>query len=230
MATATIMQLTALVGPPTGSEWMEAVQVGPTGAPIGSVRLTSLQLNELGNIGPTGPTGPGVGATGPTGPSGGGPTGPTGAGPTGPTGATGPSGGGPTGPTGVGGPGPTGPTGTFGPTGAPGPPLASVTATVASAVNDYSPIGYTPGTTNRLILTPSSGGSTVSGIASATDNWTMLIYNASATDALQFLHLSGLSATGNQFSCSQGNPQYIAPLSAAYVVYLAPIAKWIFAS
>ena len=77
MSTTSIPQLPALIGNPSGTELMEAVTVGPTGVPTGSVRLTVAQIAgaNSGQIGPTGPTG--TGPTGPTGP-GTGATGPTG--------------------------------------------------------------------------------------------------------------------------------------------------------
>lgn len=252
MSTTAIPQLPVLPNI-SGTELLEVVQVGPTGVPIGSFRTTTGQVaaasaGQVGptgptGAGPTGPTGPNTGVTGPTGPTGqaGGPTGPTGAtGPTGPpngpTGPTGPSGSGatgPTGPTGIGTQGVTGPTGSTGPTGpgAMGGSLASVTATVASSVNNYSPSGYVAGTTNRLILTPASGGSTITGLVAAVDGWQIRIWNPSTTDSLQFAHLSGSSTGSNQFSCSLGSNQFIQPLSAAIVEYVGgSTLKWIFLS
>ena len=254
MSTTSIPQLPALIGNPSGTELMEAVTVGPTGVPTGSVRLTVAQIagansGQIGptgptGTGPTGPTGPGTGATGPTGPTGsaGGPTGPTGlegpTGPTGPpngpTGPTGPSGGGPTGPTGSGATGPTGPTGT-GPTGPTGPTgggitVSSVTATVASSVNNYSPAGYVAGTTNRLLLTAASGGSTITGLVAAVDGWQVRIYNLSTTDYLLFPNLSGLSISTNQFSCSMNANQFIQANSGALIEYIGATGNWKFVS
>ncbi len=234
MSTTTILQLPPIVGGLTGTEVLEIVQVGPTGAPIGSFRITTEEIAQLGSIGPTGPTGPGIGPTGPTGPSGGGPTGPTGAGAAGAQGPTGSQGiAGPTGPTGSGGNGPTGPTGaSAGPTGPTGPAglitLVSVSATLASSQNNYSPTGYVGGTTNRLILTAASGGSTMTGLVGATDGWAVFVYNASSTDSIVFLNLSGLSLAANQFACSQGLAQSLPPLTGANILYV--VNQWVFAS
>jgi hypothetical protein len=190
----------------TPAGWAYAGLVGPTG-PSG---------------GPTGPTG-GIGATGPTGVTG--PTGPTGTtGATGTAGPTGPSGGpiGPTGPTGQAG-GPTGPTGPAGLVS-----LSSVTATVASSVNNYAPSGYVVGTTNRLILTPASGGSTITGLLATgvPDNWSILIVNASSANTLYFPHLSGSSASANQFSNANAAEWAIPPLGTARINYV--VGQWSF--
>jgi len=181
--------------------------------------------------GPTGPTGASGGPTGSAGPTGAsGPTGPTGpsvTGPTGPTGTVGPTGPG-SGPT-----GPTGPTGSSsgitGPTGPAGPTLSSVTATVPSSANNYLPAGYAGGTTNRLILTPASPFSTITGLTATavSDNYKLYIYNASATNYISFSHLSGSSATANQFSCPQGQPATLAALTGVWLTYITGIG-WTF--
>ena len=184
---------------------------------------------NTGATGPTGPSGGPTGATGPTGPTGvTGPTGQSVTGPTGATGAAGPTGpsGGPAGPT-----GPTGPgTGDTGPTGPAGPALASVTATVPTTANNYAPTGYTGGTTNRLLLTPSVGGSTITGLSASgvPDNWEVYVYNPSATLTLSFSHLSGSSAASAQFSCPQGSTLQLAPLTGLLLRYISSIC-WTFA-
>lgn len=176
-----------------------------------------------GSVGPTGPSG---GPTGPTGSAG--PTGPTGVSVTGPTGPTGSAGTlGPTGPSGgpIGPTGPTGPgVGATGPTGPPGPTLASVSAAVATSVNNYAPTGYTSATT-RLILTPASGGSTITGLSGTgtPDNWSILISNASATDVLYFPHLSGSSSAGNLFQNANAAEWAIPPLGCARINYVVNV-------
>lgn len=188
---------------------------------------------------PGGPTGPTGSSGGPTGPTGAGPTGPTGAvaptGPTGPTGTAGSSGAaGPTGPSG--GPaGPTGPTGSAGgPTGPTGPAgsvsLSSVTASPASSVNNYAPTGWSVSVTNRLLLTPASGGSTLTGLQAGgiADGWQVLIVNESGTNSLYFSHLSGSSSAGNQFSCPGAGTASLGPLAAVTIAYVAAISAWVF--
>jgi hypothetical protein len=201
---------------PTGPAGQNGVDgtPGPTGPSGGG------PTGPAGNNGPTGPTG----ALGPTGPSGTGPTGPTGAGPTGPMGPTGT---GPTGPTGPTGTGPTGPTGAgpTGPTGA-GTPLVSVTASVGASVNNYSPGGYAGGVTNRLILTPNSGGSTITGLVAGTDGWQLVIYNPSTTDSLSFPNLSGSSTSTNQFACPNGVTNVLGPQTGVLIEYVTN--QWVF--
>lgn len=225
MSNVTIPMLPQAVGL-TGAEQMEAVQSGGV-----SVRVTTGQIASLGgDMGPTGPTGS-AGTSGPTGPTGTsttGPTGPTGPA-SGPTGPTGPSVTGPTGPSGTGPNGPTGPTGA-GPTGPTGPggvaTLSSVSASVAASVNNYSPVGYVAGTTNRLLLTPNTGGSTITGLLAAPDGWQILIWNPSSTDSLIFAHLSGSSTSTNQFACPGASPAYLGPYSAVTIAYISNV--WVF--
>jgi hypothetical protein len=103
-----------------------------------------------------------------------------------------------------------------------------VSATVATTVNNFSPAGYVAGTTNRLILTAASGGSTISGLVGAVDGWQVRIYNPSTTDTLTFLNLSGLSTSTNQFQCANGQSQGIGPTSGALIEYVSNV--WWFLS
>ena len=140
---------------------------------------------------------------------------------------------GPSGPTGSVIPfiGPTGPTG-FGPTGPTGPPgsvgVSSVTATVATSVNNFAPSGYVPGQTTRLILTPASGGATITGLLAAPDGWEVDIINASTTDYLEFSNQSSSSLTANQFVCPGGNPTIVGTSAAAIIKYV--VSQWRFMS
>jgi hypothetical protein len=199
---------------------------GPTG-PMGNPGLTG-PAGATGPItpGPTGPTGAGgLGPTGPTGPASG-PTGPTGSPGLSVTGPTGPSGPGVTGPTGPGITGPTGPAGgATGPTGPQGPGSAfnsQVTATLASGVTDnYSPAGYTGGTTNCLILTPTDGTSTLAGLSASgvTSGYQLIIWNASSTIAFTFENqASGTPA--NQFACPGAGSVSLGPFTKVLAVYL----------
>jgi hypothetical protein len=188
---------------------------GPTG-PTGTGAT-----GPAGTIGPPGPTGPASGPTGPTGASGG-PTGPTGAGPTGPTGA------GPTGPTGAGSSGPTGPTGA---SGGAGQFNSSVSAAPSGTVNNYAPSGYTAGTTNRLLLTPSAA-TTLTGLTSAaSDGFVVFIYNDSATFSITFNHQSGSSSAGNQFNLPNATAVVLQPYSGSFFMWinnlLSSTAYWV---
>jgi len=106
------------------------------------------------------------------------------------------------------------------------PPVTSVTATVASSVNNYSPTGYSAGVTSRLILTPASGGSTITGLVAGPDGFELTIVNASTTDAITFPHLSASSNAGSLFSCPQGVAATLAPLTNLVLQYC--LTQWIF--
>ncbi len=138
-------------------------------------------------------------------------------GPSGPTGSVIPFIG-PTGPTGFGATGPTGPPGAVG--------VSSITATVATNVNDFAPTGYVPGQTTRLILTPASGGATITGLLAAPDGWEIDIINASTTDSLQFPNQSASSLAANRFVCSEGNTVFLLPSTGAIAKYV--VSHWMF--
>lgn len=85
----------------------------------------------------------------------------------------------------------------------------SITAALASSQNDYGPLGYVPGITNRLKLTPPTGGATLTGLLAPAlptfDGVQLLIRNQSTTgDQIVFTHESGSSQTLNQFWCPNG--------------------------
>jgi hypothetical protein len=109
-----------------------------------------------------------------------------------------------------------------------------VSGTLPSSVNNLGSggtlPGYVAGVTNLLTLTPAGGGSTITGLVAG--NIPVTIYNASQTDPLIFLNLSGLSSSTNQFQCSGGasaGPQVIQPTSAA-IVQQCVAGKWNFLS
>jgi hypothetical protein len=109
---------------------------------------------------------------------------------------------------------------------------SSVTdATPGTSANNYAPTGFSA-TTNRLLITAASGDTTFTGLVSTgfVDGQTVVIRNVSATDNLNFSHLSGSSSAANQFSCSQGLTQIIPPLSCAIIMYLTGISNWVFLS
>lgn len=105
---------------------------------------------------------------------------------------------------------------------------SSVTDTTPGAsVNNYTPAGYTGGTTNRLLITAAGGGTTITGLVAATDGWVVLIRNVSATDALIFPHQSGSSTAANRFSNISGGSVQIPAFGAAYANYIVNV--WVFA-
>jgi hypothetical protein len=93
-------------------------------------------------------------------------------------------------------------------------------------VNNYSPTGYTAGTTSRLILTPASGGSTITGLVAAPDGWPVTIYNPSTTDSITFPNLSASSTSTNQFATPQAVPATLPPQTAVIIEYC--VNQWIF--
>ncbi len=106
----------------------------------------------------------------------------------------------------------------------------SVSATLASTQNNYVASGSNNAGITRFLLAAAAGGSVVTGLnaTGVADGTMALIYNTSTTDYIELPHLSGTSSAGNQFSCSQGQPQFIEPLSAAIIVYVNNV--WIIAS
>jgi hypothetical protein len=106
--------------------------------------------------------------------------------------------------------------------------VSSVSATVAASVNNYAPAGYVGGTTNRLILTPAGGGSTITGLSASgvPDHWTITIYNPSTTDVIYFSNLSASSSAGNKFACPGGVTAVLSPQNAAVLKYV--VNQWVF--
>ena len=104
----------------------------------------------------------------------------------------------------------------------------SVSATVAASVNNYSPTSYAGGTTNRLILTPNAGGSTITGLSASgvPDGWQITIYNPSTTDSINFSNLSASSSAGNKFACPGGVTAVLSPQNAVTLKYC--VNQWIF--
>lgn len=103
----------------------------------------------------------------------------------------------------------------------------TVSATLSASQDNLSPVGNVPGTTNRYILTPASGGSTILGLlASPTDGFTVLLVNPSTTDSLTFAHQSSGTPT-NRFSCPNGVSAFVGPLANAFATYV--VNQWVFA-
>lgn len=102
---------------------------------------------------------------------------------------------------------------------------AATLQTTTAGIN----LRYQSGSTNRLILTPASGGTTINGIdaSGCSDGARMLIQNASSTDNLIFAHLAAGSLSGNQFSNQNAATVAIPPLGAARAFYV--VNKWQFA-
>jgi hypothetical protein len=108
----------------------------------------------------------------------------------------------------------------------------SVSATLTTGpLNDLGVptlTGYKSGATNRLLLTPATGGSTINGIdaSGCSDGYTIMIVNQSTTDNLTFAHNGGGIST-NQFSNTQAQSVALLPLGAARCTYV--ISRWRFA-
>jgi hypothetical protein len=103
-----------------------------------------------------------------------------------------------------------------------------VSANVPTIVNDYSPIGYSATATNRLILTPAAGNSTINGLDSTgvVDGYAITIWNPSTTDSLIFANQSVSSTPGNLFACPQLANNWLPPQTGATIKYC--INQWIF--
>ena len=108
----------------------------------------------------------------------------------------------------------------------------SISATLAAGpLNDLSnptlPL-YKSGSTNRLLITPASGGTTINSLdaSGCSDGFTMIIVNMSTTDDVIFTHLGGGIST-NQFSNASAGSVALLPLGAARCTYI--VSKWQFA-
>ena len=101
-----------------------------------------------------------------------------------------------------------------------------LSSTLATSQNNYAPAGINGGV-NHLIWTPASGGSTVTGFASASfpNGWSIMIENPSATDFIVFPHLSASSASPNQFSCPQAQ-SFTLGLNSNCIITLSNSLVW----
>jgi hypothetical protein len=109
----------------------------------------------------------------------------------------------------------------------------SVTKTLAAGPFDdlgaATLTGYVGGVTNRLLITPASGGTTIDGLDSTGvgDGFTILWGNQSATDVLIFPHLAAGSLAANRFSNANAGQVQIDPLGTALCTYV--VNQWKFA-
>jgi hypothetical protein len=103
----------------------------------------------------------------------------------------------------------------------------AISAAPATSQNNYAPTGYTAGTTNLLILTPSAN-ITITGIAAPSKNWSMLIYNASPTYTITFPNQSSSSTAANQFSNINASFVTLQAQAMAQVNYINAITYWVF--
>jgi hypothetical protein len=98
-------------------------------------------------------------------------------------------------------------------------------------VNNYSPTGYTGGTTNRLILTPSAATTLTGLVTAASDGFVVYIYNDSATFSITFNHQSGSSSAGNQFNLPNATAVVLQPYSGSFFMWinnlLSSTAYWV---
>lgn len=107
----------------------------------------------------------------------------------------------------------------------------SVSASLGSGpLNDLAPAGYVGGVTNRMILTPASGGSIIDGISSVgvPDGFTMKLSNPSTTDYLEFTNLSGSDSNpDNQMRNPGGGAMYINYGGSALITYEVDVWTWV---
>jgi hypothetical protein len=102
---------------------------------------------------------------------------------------------------------------------------SSVSATPATSQNNYAPTGYTAGTTNLLILTPSAN-ITITGLAAPSKNWSVLIYNASPTYTITFANQSGSSSAANQFVLANAASVSLQPQTTTMANYINALTYW----
>jgi hypothetical protein len=86
---------------------------------------------------------------------------------------------------------------------------------------------YVSGVTNRLFITPASGGTTINSLdaSGCSDGFRMLIVNASSTDNINFTHQGGGTATNQFFNVSLGTVALLAG-GATHCTYV--INRWRF--
>ena len=110
------------------------------------------------------------------------------------------------------------------------PPYSSSVNVALKTSQDFlDPAGYLSGITNRLILTPATGGSTILGLASAPDGWHILLVNLSSSYSITFPYNQS-NFPGCGFQTNSGANQTLNPLAACIITYVGPIALWSFAS
>ena len=104
--------------------------------------------------------------------------------------------------------------------------VVSVSKTLtAGPLNDLGAsvlTGFVSGSTNRLILTPAAGGTTINGIDTSgmADNFTFLIQNGSTVDALTFANQAAGSAAANRFRNQNSASVTIPPGGAARCTFV----------
>ena len=101
----------------------------------------------------------------------------------------------------------------------------TLSATLASSQDNYSPVGYIAGSTDQLLLTPVSGGSTILGLLAAPDGFAIQLCNVSSVNTITFLN-AGSSTSTNQFSTPRAQPVILQPLTCVVLVYV--INQWKF--
>lgn len=105
----------------------------------------------------------------------------------------------------------------------------SVSETLGSGpLNNLAVPGFVAGVTNRLILTPASGGTIINSLVAAgvPDGFTIKVSNPSSTDYLQFNHLGGGSAS-NEFRNPGNAAVYIPEGGAALLSYEVSVWTWV---
>jgi hypothetical protein len=97
--------------------------------------------------------------------------------------------------------------------------------TISASTNDYNPAGLS--TCNRLILDPSGGSQTITGIVAQADGVEIEIMNpdTGANDII-LAHANGGSSASNRFNCAGGANVNIRPGGVVTISYWGNDARW----
>ncbi len=106
---------------------------------------------------------------------------------------------------------------------------SSVSAAPSVSQNNYSPSGYTPGTTNVLQINP-SGNISITGITAAPNGSVLAIDNDSTTNTITFTNEDASSAAANQFYCPGQISNTLGPRASTAIRYDGVSSKWRFLS
>ena len=104
---------------------------------------------------------------------------------------------------------------------------------LGTITNNYTPVGYFTGTTNRLLLSALSTGSTLTGLANpGIDGFVLAIVNTGTTGTIYFSHISTASSAGNQFVCANSGTNSLAPFAGARLLWvnnlIGSTGYWVF--
>jgi hypothetical protein len=98
---------------------------------------------------------------------------------------------------------------------------SQIIASVSGTVDDYAPLGISPGISNLWLMTAASSPTTINGIATAgmATGFAFLFLNQSATNSFAFAHLASTSLPQDQFTCPEGVTAILSPLAATIIVF-----------